>query len=68
MYINLNKPILKPVNPRGSMPLPLKDCCKMKQNMITVWHRADLRCMTCQVCGHKYWRFWAEQGSLGAMH
>jgi hypothetical protein len=69
--INLNAPskfLLRPVNPRGSnKPLPLKDCCKVQRNLVVLWLQEDLRIIHCQVCNHKYWRLWAEPGSLGAM-
>lgn len=69
-YINVGAPskfLLRPVNPRGSsQPLPLKECCKNKKNVTVLWLQEDLRVVTCNVCGHKYWRLWAEPGSMGA--
>lgn len=62
--------ILRPIksyNPRAGAPQKLPECCANDKNVTVLWLREDLRCVTCQVCGHKYFRLWAEPGSLGSM-
>jgi len=60
--------ILLPRHPRRPLTIAdLPPCCQDKRNIIQFWTRADLRVTICQYCHHKYSRFFAEPGSLGAM-
>lgn len=59
---------IKVRNPRGaSSKQMLPPCCANEKNVVVLWLRHDLRLVTCQECGHKYYRLWAEPGSIGAM-
>ncbi len=63
----VDRPI-KVRNMRGaSSAMALPPCCANEKNITILWLRNDLRCITCNECGHKYYRLWAEPGSVGAM-
>lgn len=59
---------IKQVNVRGaSQRAPLPPCCADITNVVQMWTRHDLRLTICKVCGHKYYRLFADPGSLGDM-
>lgn len=65
LLIPKHKGDLSPDELRQRKTLPA--CCADRSNVITLWPRADLRLVVCKTCGHKYYRFFTEPGSLGAM-